>query len=242
MGEAMLAVPAGLGFLSRHRSHGDLQSEFKHQVVQRSPMPSLGVGLVQPVAKSVTDVSQKAFKGHEAVAVAQEDPVAEARLVGPGEQPGVVLAVYRVGPERLLATIQGGPLAEEQLGQLSVADAVDGAQRLAQSGFVHFRPPFAVLLSRLGLGHAVFRRLQAVAVGQGAPRARAVALQDDVRVHQNGTGVRRHRGSQFDGAVETMLGEQVADTFDWTFEQRGGAAKRDEALVDGAGHDFCKAP
>lgn len=102
--------------------------------------------------------------------------------------------------------------------------------------------PFTVLPPGLSLDHAVFPRLQAVAVGQSAARARAVALEDDVRIHQDWTGMRWHCGSQLGGAVEAVLGEQVADTFDRTFEQGGGAAKRDEALVDGAGHDFREAP
>jgi len=162
-------------------------------------------------------------------------------LSGPEKQPGVVLAVRCVGPERLLATVEGGPLAEEQLGQLSLADTVDGGQQSAQSGFIYFRPALSVPVPGLGLGHAVFGRLQAIAAGQGAPAVRAVALEDDVRVHQDGTGMGRHRESQFDGTLETMFGEQVADAFDGTLEQRRGAAKRNKSLVDGAGHDFREA-
>jgi len=56
-------------------------------------VPGFGVRLTKSVAQSVADVSQKAFQGHEAVAVSQEDPTTEACLVGPGEQPGVVLTV-----------------------------------------------------------------------------------------------------------------------------------------------------
>ena len=96
------------GSASRRRACRDLQAEFKHQFVQRSPVPSFCVCLPQAEANSVADVDQKSFERYEAVTIAQEDAAAEARLVGPGEQPGVVLAVLRMAPERFLATVEGG--------------------------------------------------------------------------------------------------------------------------------------
>ena len=101
---------------SETQTRGDLQAEIKHQLVQRSPVPSFRVCLPQAEANSVADVDQKSFERYEAVTIAEEDAAAAARLVGPGEQPGVVLAVECVGPERRLATVEGGPLAEEELG------------------------------------------------------------------------------------------------------------------------------
>lgn len=221
---------------------GGLQAEIKHQFVHRSTVPGFGVGLTESAANSVTDVFQEPFQRHEAVAIAQEDAAAEACLVRPGEQPGAVVAVQGVGPERFLTAVQGGHLPEQQLRPLPVAHAMDGAQRYTQSGLIYFSSPFLALFPGLGLSDAVFRRLQPIAAGQGAPRACAVALEDDVGVHEDWTGMRRHRDSQRDGTLEPMFGEQVADAFDGAVEQRRGPAKRDEALVDCAGHDFGEAP
>lgn len=77
----------------RYRICRDLQAEIKHQFVQRSPVPGFRVCLPQAEANPVADVVQKSFQRYEAVTITQEDPAAEACLVGPGEQLGVVLAV-----------------------------------------------------------------------------------------------------------------------------------------------------
>ncbi len=72
-------------------------------------------------------------------------------------------------------------------------DLVNRRQRDAQPRIVDLLLGAPALIARLSFDHAVFHRFDFVAARERLPGINAPALEDDVRIHQDGAAVTRHR-------------------------------------------------